>query len=131
MMHDTNVEGYKLGPDTFVFDFPQGDLIGKYYAYDTPNMVVDKAHNLYLQMAINYGVIALLSFLAMVVIYIVDSIKLYAFKENYDERSQILGAITCFGVIGHLVAGMFNDSAVSMTPVFWIVFGVGVTFNFI
>lgn len=118
------------GPDTFVFDFPQGDLIGKYYAYDTPNIVVDKAHNLYLQMAVNYGVIALLGFLVMVIIYIVDSIKLYAFKDNYEESSQMLGAATCLGVVGYLFAGMFNDSAVSMAPVFWIVFGVGIALNF-
>lgn len=119
------------GPDTFAFDFPQGDLIGKYYAYDTPNIVVDKAHNLYLQIAVNYGVIALIAFLALMVIYIIDSIKLYAFKEKYDEeRTLMLGAITCLGVVGYLFAGMFNDSVVSVAPVFWIVLGVGVALNF-
>lgn len=119
------------GPDTFAFDFPQNDLIGKYYAYNTPNMVVDKAHNLYLQIAINYGVIALLGFLAMMIIYIVDSIKLYALKESYEDRSKMLGAITCLGVIGYLFSGMFNDSVVSVAPIFWIIFGVGVALNFI
>ena len=128
LIKDTAILG--TGPDTFAFDFPQGDLIGKYYAYDTPNIVVDKAHNLYLQIAINYGVVALLAFLAMMVIYIIDSIKLYAFKEHYDEKSKMLGAITCLGVIGYLFAGMFNDSVVSVAPVFWIVLGVGVALNF-
>ena len=69
------------GPDTFAFRFPQNDLIGLYYAYDTPNTIVDKPHNLYLQIALNDGVIALLAFLAIMIIYIVDSIKLYALKE--------------------------------------------------
>lgn len=120
------------GPDTFPFVFPQGELIGKYYAYDTPNITVDKAHNLYLQIAINYGVIALLGFLAMIVIYLVDSLKLYAFKSDYDtDKSKMLGAVTCLGVVGYLFAGMFNDSVVSVAPVFWIVFGVGVALNFI
>jgi O-antigen ligase len=128
LIKDTLILG--TGPDTFVFDFPQGDLIGKYYAYDTPNIVVDKAHNLYLQIAINYGVIALLAFLGIIVIYIVDSIKLYALKENYDERPKALGAITFLGVIGYLFAGMFNDSVVSVAPIFWIVLGVGVALNF-
>ncbi len=118
------------GPDTFAFDFPQGDLIGKYYAYDNPNIIVDKAHNLYLQMLINYGGVALLGFLAMVVIYIVDSLKLYACKNNFLEKSQMLGATTCLGVIGYLISGMFNDSVVSVAPVFWIIFGVGVALNF-
>lgn len=128
LIKDTLILG--TGPDTFVFDFPQGDLIGKYYAYDTPNIVVDKAHNLYLQIAINYGVVALLGFLAMILIYIVDSFRLYAFKNEFFEKSQMLGAITCLGVIGYLFAGMFNDSVVSVAPVFWVVFGVGVALNF-
>lgn len=128
LMKNTLILG--TGPDTFVFDFPQGDLIGKYYAYDTPNIVVDKPHNLYLQIAINYGGIALLGFLAMVLIYLADSFRLYAFKNDFFERSQMLGAINCLGVIGYLFAGIFNDSVVSVAPVFWIVFGVGVALNF-
>lgn len=118
------------GPDTFVFRFPQNDLIGLYYAYGTPNTVVDKPHNLYLQIALNNGVIALLSFLAIMIIYIVDSIKLYAFKKYY-EKSQILGSVTCLGVIGYLFAGIFNDSVISVAPVFWIVLGTGVALNYI
>jgi len=117
------------GPDTFAFDFPQEDLIGKYYAYDTPNMVVDKAHNLYLQIAINYGVIALISFILIILIYIYDSIRLYGFKDTYKDKSQILGAITCLGVTGYLCAGLFNDSVVSVAPIFWIILGVGVAIN--
>jgi len=127
LIKDTLILG--TGPDTFVFDFPQGDLIGKYYAYDTPNIVVDKAHNLYLQIAINYGVIALLGFVAIMLIYIIDSIKLYALKKQYEE-AQMLGATTCLGVVGYLFAGIFNDSTVSVAPVFWIILGVGVALNF-
>lgn len=117
------------GPDTFAYVFPQNDLIGKYYAYDTPNMVVDKPHNLYLQIALNNGVIALLAFLVIMIIYIVDSVKLYALKKDYD-KTQLFGAATCLGVIGYLFAGIFNDSVVSVAPVFWIVLGVGIALNF-
>jgi hypothetical protein len=117
------------GPDTFAFRFPQNDLIGKYYAYDTPNMVIDKPHNLYLQLALNNGLIALLAFLAIMIIYVVDSIKLYAFKEYY-EKSQVFGSVTCLGVVGYLFAGLFNDSVISVAPVFWIVLGVGIALNY-
>lgn len=117
------------GPDTFAFRFPQNDLIGLYYAYGTPATVVDKPHNLYLQIALSDGVIALLAFLAIMIIYIVDSIKLYALKKYY-EKSEILGSATCLGVIGYLFAGIFNDSVVSVAPVFWIVLGVGVAINY-
>lgn len=118
------------GPDTFAIRFPQNDLIGKYYAYDTPNMVVDKPHNLYLQTALNEGLIALLAFLTIMIIYIVDSVRLYS-RKDYYEKPQILGAATCLGVIGYLFAGIFNDSVVSVAPVFWIVLGVGIAINYV
>lgn len=118
------------GPDSFIYRFPQNDLLGKYYAYEDPNTVVDKPHNLYLQIALNEGLIALIAFLAIMIIYIVDSLKLYAFKNEYD-KSQIIGIGTCLGVIGYLFAGIFNDSVVSVAPVFWIVLGVGVAINYL
>lgn len=117
------------GPDTFVFRFPQNDLIGLYYAYGTPNTIVDKPHNLYLQIALNEGIIALIAFLGIMIIYIIDSIKLYALKKDYN-KPQILGSLTCLGVIGYLFAGIFNDSVVSVAPIFWIVLGVGVALNY-
>lgn len=116
------------GPDTFAFRFPQNDLIGLYYAYGTPNTIVDKPHNLYLQIALNEGVISLIAFLGIMIIYIVDSIKLYALKKEYN-KPQILGSLTCLGVIGYLFAGIFNDSVVSVAPIFWIVLGVGIALN--
>ncbi|MCE5221761.1 MAG: O-antigen ligase family protein [Clostridium sp.] len=118
------------GPDTFIYQFPQNDLIGKYYAFSTPNMIVDKPHNLYLQIALNDGLIALSAFIFIMIIYIIDSIRLYAFKKHYNE-SQISGSSTCLGVIGYLFAGLFNDSVISVAPIFWIILGVGITLNFI
>ena len=61
--------------------------------------------------------------------YIIDSVKLYALKKQYTA-SQMLGATTSLGVVGYLFAGMFNDSVISVAPVFWIVLGVGVALNF-
>lgn len=118
------------GPDTFIYQFPQNDLIGKYYAYDNPNIIVDKPHNLYLQIALNNGLIAFLAFLTIVIIYIMDSIKLYALKKEYN-KTQIFGSATCLGVIGYLFSGIFNDSVISVAPVFWITLGVGVALNHI
>ena len=117
------------GPDTFVLEFPQNDLIGKYYAYDTPNMTVDKPHDLYLQIALNNGVIALIAFLGIMLIYIIDSFKLYSLKKEYNT-SQIFGSAISLGIIGYLIAGIFNDSIISVAPIFWILLGVGVAVNY-
>lgn len=117
------------GPDTFMMNFPQNDLFGKYWAYGTTNMVVDKPHDLYLQILLSDGGIAFLAFMVIVLFYLVDSIRLYALKREY-QGNRIFGAATCLGIIGYLFAGFFNDSIISVAPVFWIMLGVGIAINF-
>ncbi|MDA3733223.1 O-antigen ligase family protein [Niameybacter massiliensis] len=128
LLKDTLFLGF--GPDTYAFEFPQDDILGKWYAYDTPNMVVDKPHNLYLQIAINEGVIALIAFLVLVGTYIVHAIQLYGFKKGYSVI-EILGSAVLLAIIGYLGAGMFNDSVVPVAPIFWILLGTGMATNFI
>ncbi len=41
-----------------------------------------------------------------------------------DNRKTLLSGILC-GVFGYALAGIFNDSVVSVAPVFWIVLGLG------
>lgn len=118
------------GPDTFSFYFPQNDKLGILYAYGTTNMIISKAHNLFLQLGINNGVIALLGFLGVIILYLIDSFKLYALKNKYSEK-QILGAILCLSIIGYLFTGLFNDSVICVAPIFWIILGVGLAVNFI
>lgn len=118
------------GPDTFMLYFPQNDLIGKYYAFENPNILVDKPHNLYLGIALNNGLIALCAFILIMFIYIVDSFRLYALKKKY-VFPEIFGISIFLGVIGYLAAGMFNDSIISVAPIFWIVLGVGIAINYI
>lgn len=128
MLKDTVLIGN--GPDTFALEFPQNDRLAKWWAYDTPNMLVDKPHNLYLQIALNEGILALLAFLVLVGAYIIDSFRLYALK-SYYEGNQIVGMATSLGIIGYLGAGVFNDSIVSVAPIFWILLGTGVAINYI
>lgn len=126
MLKDTILLGN--GPDTYFAEFPQGDLLGKLYAYDTMQMIVDKPHNLYLQIALNEGVIALLAFLALMIVYLMDSVRLYAMKRSYSQQ-QTIGAAISLAIIGYLGAGVFNDSVVSVAPIFWILLGIGFAVN--
>ena len=118
------------GPDTYALKFPQKDLLGKYYAYDTPNMTVDKPHNLYLQILLNNGGVALLGFLILVITYLIQSLRLYTFKAYYTLE-ETLGAGITLAIVGYLGAGIFNDSIVSVAPIFWILLGVGIAINYL
>ena len=118
------------GPDTFVAYFPQEDILAKWWAYGYTNIIVDKPHNLYLQIASNQGVVALIAFLVLVLVYIIESLRLYAFKDKYDKAYQSMGTGIMLAVIGYLGAGFFNDSVVSVAPIFWILLGTGMAVNY-
>ncbi len=115
------------GADTFSLVFPHNDLPGRVNAgYYTA--LVTKPHNLYLQIGVQHGVLALLCFLAVCVIYLVQSFPLYWHAKFTDEFSWF-GAGIMFGIIGYLVAGLSNDSCVATAPIFWILLGAGFSVN--
>ncbi len=121
------VTGY--GPDHFVYAFPQNDYLAKYYSYNEGFYItVDKPHNLYLQIAVSNGLIALIAFLVICVFYLIDSLRLYALKKQY-RIEQFYGISVMLAIVGYLAAGLFNDSVVSVAPVFWILLGTGVALN--
>lgn len=127
LLKDTIIFGN--GPDTFAAVFPQNDIMGKYFAYYGDMwQIVDKPHNLYLQIALNTGVMSLLGFLVMIGLYIRSSFKMYFSKENSTFLMSI-GLSIFVAVMGYLGAAFFNDSVVSVAPVFWTLFGVGISIN--
>ncbi len=116
------------GPDTYFAEFPQGDYLAKLYAYDSAQMLVDKPHNLYLQIGIQQGGIALVAFLVIIGAYLVHSFRLYALRKDY-RTEEVIGAALTLSIIGYLGAGIFNDSVVSVAPIFWVLLGTGIAIN--
>lgn len=116
------------GPDNYPLAFPQDDLLAKSNTFSDPNTVVDKPHNLYLQIATNTGVLSLISLLALWGIYIISSLILYS-KTIFNSLDRYIGASCLIGVIGYLSAGMFNDNINSVAPIFWVMLGLGISIN--
>ncbi|NBG88879.1 O-antigen ligase family protein [Isachenkonia alkalipeptolytica] len=116
------------GPDTFPLNFPQEDYIGKLKYHARTTIVVDKVHNMYLQSAVETGVLSALAMIILFGIYLWESTALYLHrkKESFIEAT---GLILFIATIGYLLAGIFNDSAVSVAPIFWILLGMGVAVN--
>lgn len=115
------------GPDTFAMEFPQNDYIGKIRAYGMPHMLVDKPHNMYLQMAFNTGILSLIAFLVLVGYYVVQFL-LY-FKNTPVTFTDFMGIGIFLSIVGYLVAGIFNDSVVAIAPIFWVFLGLGFACN--
>lgn len=115
------------GPDCYIFEFPQDDILGKLYAYGNGTIVVDKPHNLYLQIFVNEGGVALLAFLAICALYFWDCFRLYGGKDQ--KRKKFRPIAVALGVAGYLFAGLFNDSTVLTAVLFWVLLGAGVGMN--
>jgi hypothetical protein len=113
-----------FGPDTFAMVFPQQDFAGKFRVYGTTDMLVDKAHNLFLQAALNTGVLSALALAALLAWYLSACVRRYVLRPVAGVRDGI-GAACFAGVVGYLGAGMFNDSVVGVAPVFWVLLGLG------
>ncbi len=114
------------GPDTFVFDFPQNDIVGKLKFHASPYIIIDKPHNFYLQTIINTGLVSLLILLALFGYYFYTTIKFIMAKNKFS----ILQLGFTSGIFGYLVSSLATDSVVSVAPVFWIILGLSFAINF-
>lgn len=115
------------GPDTFSLEFPQDDVYGKLEFLGNPYVIVDKPHNMYLQIGINTGLLSLVLFLLLMAVYFFNTVKSVFKTDNISLAGVKLAFLT--GVIGYLTAGITTDSVVSVGPVFWILLGIGFALN--
>lgn len=115
------------GPDSFAVVFPQYDVIGKRNMYKSSSFIVDKAHNMYLQIGIQYGLIALFIFLLMMVLYFIRFFKSIKYLKKHSPSLYLVNIGLTTGIFGFLVAGIGNDSTIGTSVVFWILLGLGVS----
>lgn len=115
------------GPSTFVYEFPNHDYVGRTnVGYEWS--VVTKPHNMYLQIWVQTGLPSLFMFLALYLVYFVESIRLY-FRRKPVRHSEIVGLGIMLGTVGYLVTGLANDSCVAVAPLYWALLGIGMAVN--
>jgi O-antigen ligase len=116
---------FGYGPDTFTYHFPQDDP-EKVAGMGTYSLTVDKVHNLFLQTAVNFGLFGLVSFFLLVFGTLRN---LWRQIQQPDQDSMRQGHLisTAAFLIGFLLQGMFNDSIVETSPIFWALLGTAVS----
>ena len=102
------------GPDTFVFRFKPFNE--EYNAIMGTNVFFDFAHNDFLQIGVNYGLVGLLFYLAFLASLAVRMFRAAA-------RNPI---VLLFGaaVTGYLAHSFFSFSIAILTPLFWVMAGL-------
>jgi hypothetical protein len=123
LMKEAIFTGY--GPDTFAIFFPQHDVVGKFKYFNNPKIIVDKPHNLYLQIAFNTGLISLLAVILLFGRFFFKNFRKY-FNYHFSDYYSRTGLAFLAAFTAYSVAAFFNDSVVSVAPVFWIILGLGI-----
>lgn len=131
MMKDTAILGH--GADTYCLFFPHKDYVGKLNSAsfaENLNIVVDKPHNMYMGAWVGTGGVSVVALLVMFAIYIVQSFKLY-FRNRFDNKdfTTYAGVGIFLGIVGFLMAGLVDDSTVSVMPMFYTLLGTGIATN--
>ncbi|NLI76679.1 MAG: O-antigen ligase family protein [Candidatus Riflebacteria bacterium] len=117
-----------FGPDMFLYHFPQDDFVAKIQSGYPIAWLVDKPHNMYLQIGINTGGVSLLALLILFGGYLWQSAKLY-WHASFDAFPEVAGVTLAATVGAYLAAGIFNDSVVAVAPIFWCCLGAGIGLN--
>ncbi len=112
------------GPDTFVEEFPQQDYImkantGRWMLEQIPS----KAHSLYLQSALQTGILSLLCLLVFWGSYMISSVR--SLKERNNSSFFAVDAAILLSVTVFLFMGLMNDSNLAVSPLFWGLLGLG------
>jgi O-antigen ligase len=115
------------GPDTFLLEFPQQDYVGL-TNHGYTHMLISKPHCLYMQMAVNTGLISLIAFLAFYAMYFFTSLRLYI-RGRFNSYYARVGVAIMIGTAVYMVTGLTNDSSITTAPVFWCLMGLGIVAN--
>jgi O-antigen ligase len=117
------------GPDSFINEFPNHDLLAKLRFFDNAYELVDKAHNLYIQTWITTGGISALALIFLFGNYIARAfVSLVKSKGegrfSYGLRLGLLAGISAF-----CVSSLATDSTIASTAVFYVLLGLGYAAN--
>lgn len=103
-------ESLKLFPRYWAFGMGPENLIYGHIVLHKYGTVVDKAHNIYIEMLVTTGIFAFIAFLY----FLATVIKI---PENAEEEILFLMIIT------YLIQGLFSFEIIMIMPIFWIVLG--------
>ena len=102
------------GQDTFAIYFPNNDYLGRLnYGYE--NVLITKPHSIYLQIAVQTGVLSVIAYIGMFVIFCI----LFFRKKGF---TALFISITSF-----MILGLTNDSMIGCSILYWVILGFGIS----
>lgn len=115
LLKNTIIFGHGAG--TFGLYFKQFDYAGLLNSQGNVDLIVDRPHSMYIQMAFSQGILYMTAYVVMVITVIITFIK-----DNKCKNINKLPVIIT--VIGFCIMELITDSSVTVNPIFWAVLGL-------
>lgn len=105
------------GIGSFPFEFRQNEVVGLLKTHGSANLMVEKAHNWYLQVALNTGIPSLM------ILFCLFGWPFWQLARHYQQLPVLLIGIS-LSLLAYAAYGLINDSSVMVSPYFWIWLGL-------
>jgi hypothetical protein len=112
------------GPDTFAEVFPQNDYSGKLVYAETPARIIERAHNDYLMKWVQTGLLAVAALLAFYFLLLKKGFAYFGDGAWTCSGKNLLALGCLFGCVAYMVCGLFSDSTLYTSPVFYVFVGI-------
>jgi len=109
------------GCGNFPFYFTQNEIVGLLNTHGSMKYIIDRPHNWYIQSFVSNGLLYTLSMLLLFLVCIIGFVRRAIRKEI-----AVFDAGLFAGCLAFMIAGLINDSCITVNPIFWLVFGMSV-----
>lgn len=112
------------GQDTFAEVFPQNDYAGKLVYSESTAMIIERAHNDYLKIWVQTGLLGLICILVFYGQILIPGCKYYKTLPTQPTAKSILGFGCFLACAGYMICSLFMDGSLYTTPIFYIFAGL-------
>jgi hypothetical protein len=117
LVKENFVFGY--GPDNLYYNFPQMNP-HKNYMQD---LLIDKPHNMYLQVLLDTGIFGLIGFMILLVGLLLKSNKAIDLEEDLYKKTYFKALMLV--IMAYMIQGMVNDNHMTIQPTVYLIMGIG------
>ena len=116
-----------IGPNAFIIAFPNTDFVGS-KRVGGGTLLVDKPHNTFLQTYVQTGGISAITYAALCILYMIQSLRLLWRRKLTDNLSKIAFGLF-FASLSYSIVSLTNDAVVGVQSSYWILLGLGYAIN--
>jgi hypothetical protein len=112
------------GPDTFAEVYPQNDYAGKLVYAGTTARIIERAHNDYLMKWVQTGLLSVAALLAFYFLLLKKGFAYFGDGAWMCSTKNLLALGCLLGCVAYMVCGLFSDSTLYTSPVFYVFAGI-------